>query len=284
MKKFTKIMLMTAAALAVLGIAFFAIAAAMGAGWSELREWARSGKLDAYGWHFGDGIYYNGSENGGNESASASVLAEGITVISVDLDAADVTIRLSDSAKDIEVEMENGYERYFEVESVMTTLSVTYDTDGVLYKNSPRIVVTVPEGIGLDFMEVDTSMGDVTISGDWAVENLDVTADMGDLSVEDGSYGAVTLDASMGDVSFDGEVRETLDISCGMGDVTVALPGAEDDYNYSLSCGIGEIAVNGGTAAGFLDGENGLSLTHENAAADIAVDCGMGDVTVKTAR
>ena len=62
MKKFTKIILIIAAALAAAGIICSGIAAAMGAGWATIHKKALEGEFDFGNWHFGDGVYYSHSD------------------------------------------------------------------------------------------------------------------------------------------------------------------------------------------------------------------------------
>ncbi len=60
-----------------------------------------------------------------------------------------------------------------------------------------------------------------------------------------------------------------------MGDGTITLRGSEEDYNYKMSCGMGDLTVNGESYA---DLSGSYKVTNAGAVGTIDLDCGMGSI------
>jgi hypothetical protein len=74
-------------------------------------------------------------------------------------------------------------------------------------------------------------------------------------------------------------VTEKLDADLGVGDVTIGLVGEETDYNYDISCGVGELELFGTNCGGLGKDQkidNGADCT-------ISLDCGVGSVSIQKA-
>ena len=111
------------------------------------------------------------------------------------------------------------------------------------------VIITVPQNMVLDEISVKTGLGDVRLYGLFAKT---VTAESGMGNVE--CYDArevrrMELSTGMGDVTLG--MAEALDglnivLKTGWGDIDATLCGFETDYSYSLESGMGTVTVNGG--------------------------------------
>ena len=92
-----------------------------------------------------------------------------------------------------------------------------------------------------------------------------VTAREADLEIGTGSMTFADLSAG----KIDGE--------CGLGELDLTLTGTQEDYNYELECGVGNLDVGSDSYSGL-----GREKTISNKGADRKLDleCGMGNVSV----
>ena len=114
---------------------------------------------------------------------------------------------------------------------------------------SVDVTITVPEGVMLDNVNVETGLGNVML---WGVTAEIVTAETGVGNVEcfeAWNARKLELTSGTGDVYLGmSEVRSGLAVSLesGTGNVEVNLACSEDDCAYELECGLGVVSVNGG--------------------------------------
>lgn len=115
---------------------------------------------------------------------------------------------------------------------------------------SMEVVITVPEGAALDNINVETGVGNVLL---WGVNAETVTAETGVGNVEcfeAWNAGKLELTTGVGDVTLGmSEVRSGLAVSLesGTGNVEVNLGCSESDCAYELESGVGSVTINGGT-------------------------------------
>lgn len=84
------------------------------------------------------------------------------------------------------------------------------------------------------------------------------------------------MDIAMGECQYSGKINKDLSVDCGQGNVEIEVDGAEEEHNYDLDCGMGNILVGSMRAAGM-----GAQQTQDNGADSLYhVKCGMGNVTI----
>ena len=130
--------------------------------------------------------------------------------------------------------------------------------------------------------EVETALedGTLTISENFhaALEELSVEVGAGDIDIKEGllttAYASFDVDA--GNLDFAGEVKGDLDADCNVGNMELKLTGGQQDYNYSLSCGVGSIKAGDISVAGL-----GRDDEIDNGADyDMDINCDVGNVDV----
>jgi hypothetical protein len=85
------------------------------------------------------------------------------------------------------------------------------------------------------------------------------------------------VSVGMGSVRLTGDVTERLDGECSMGELKLTLAGTQTDFDYDLSCGMGELKVGD-------DSYNGLAQEKQisnNASKNMELECAMGSVVVE---
>ena len=121
-----------------------------------------------------------------------------------------------------------------------------------------QVVIEVPEQLELEELSVEVGAGDIDIK-----EGLLTTA-----------YASLDVDA--GNLDFAGEVKGDLDANCNVGNMELKLTGEQQDYNYSLSCGVGSIKAGDISVAGL-----GRDDEIDNGADyDMDINCDVGNVDV----
>ena len=96
--------------------------------------------------------------------------------------------------------------------------------------------------------------------------NGNITAANCDLQV-----GAGTIDIDRIDV-------QNLNADCGAGEIDMVVTGKEKDYNYDLSCGMGEINLEDSEYSGIGIEKN---ISNEGARKDMVLECGRGEIDVE---
>ena len=312
MKKFTKITLIIIAVFVVIGMGFIIAGSVTAGGAGVLREQLRSGELNFGNWHFEDGVYYKGGIEVdvtdavtdamqmlpvGTE-ATKSEFSEKISALEIDTDLANITIKTTDTTQ-VKVELQEGYKKYFEAEVKGGTLYVTYDVKGKSFKQGPKITVELPKEMTPENIRIDTDLGEVRLLGvKQPVENLEIKsalgnvrveecevkekcvliASLGNIHIEDSSFGEIDMDAAMGNIEFSGEADGDLFAKAAMGNIEVELDGREEDYNIEMSTGMGDVKYKGQRQEGM---GGSYQCYTENPIGDIILDCDMGNVELE---
>ena len=177
-----------------------------------------------------------------------------------------------------------------------------YNTDDNVFelpgkpRYSSQVVLNIPEGYGLDEVQITTGAGDVVLEGvtaqkltvdtklgavDCTAQNLQkvkLNSGLGDVTLYTDTYieKKMELSSGMGDVNLYGYPAPDMKVSTSMGDVQASLYGCSiEECSSDLSSGMGAVSVNGqnyGSSAAI--NRNGDSLYALEASS------GMGEVNV----
>ena len=312
MRKFTKVVLIITAVFVVTGMGFIIAGSVTAGGMGVLRQQLKSGELNFGNWHFEDGVYYKGGIEVDMTDAvtdamqllpvgtekDKSEFAETISAIEIDTDLANITVKATDTNQ-VKVNLEDGYKKYFEAKVKGDTLYVSYDVKGKSFKQGPKITVELPREMCPDKMHVDTDLGEVRLLGirqlgnEWKIKSAlgnivvgecevngkcTITASLGNIHIEDSSFGEIDLNAAMGNIEFSGEVNGDLLANAAMGNIEVEVDGREEDYNIELSTDMGDVKYKGQSHEGM---GGSYKCYPENPIGDIVLDCDMGNVELE---
>lgn len=306
MKKFTKICLIIVAVMGGVGLVLCGIALVMGADPGTLRRMAQGGELRRGNWHIGPyGVYYKGEpeprgeiDTGDRtEDSTYTYPVESIKNLELDVEAATLLFREGADDANVAVHLYDGSETYFEGEMDGDTLSLSYDTNyyGLGYPNA-EIVVELPAGMSFEKIDMDIGAAEVEFAlsdlicgnllldvgaGNITAGKITVTGEMdvdigaGNVVIADGICQDIRLDCGVGRFTMQGVANGNVVARCGIGELKLDLEGDVSAYNYQLSCGMGNLEVNG-TSYSLLGGSR--EITNPGAAKTIELDCGMGSI------
>lgn len=153
------------------------------------------------------------------------------------------------------------------------------DTRSGNVKKKKQIKVIVPSGKDFDTVSLGVDMGTIDLECDLKVQELSVEVGAGEFS----GYGNITaaycdLQVGAGTIDIDQIDVQKLNADCGAGEIDMVVTGKEKDYNYELSCGMGEIDLENSEYSGLGIEKN---ISNEGARKDMVLECGMGEIDVE---
>lgn len=202
----------------------------------------------------------------------------------IESDTSDMIIR---SNKKIWI---NEYENTIEIETPTTKNLLKLGRTDTHY----QVTIEVPQGTVFDSVSVELGAGllnipivrcrtlDVEVGagkaevGEFICTDASFSAEAGEILIENGSANEMDADVAMGHLEFVGYVEGYLDMECDMGDIFLQLYASEQDYNYQIDCGMGNVTVGESTYSGL-----GMEKNINNGAPrDFGIECNMGNVKV----
>lgn len=153
------------------------------------------------------------------------------------------------------------------------------DTRSGNVKKKKQIKVIVPSGKDFDTVSLGVDMGTIDLECDLKVQELSMEVGAGEFS----GYGNITaaycdLQVGAGTIDIDQIDVQKLNADCGAGEIDMVVTGKEKDYNYDLSCGMGEINLEDSEYSGLGIEKN---ISNEGARKDMVLECGMGEIDVE---
>lgn len=153
------------------------------------------------------------------------------------------------------------------------------DTRSGNVKKKKQIKVIVPSGKDFDTVSLGVDMGTIDLECDLKVQELSVEVGAGEFS----GYGNITaaycdLQVGAGTIDMDQLDIQKLNADCSAGEIDMVVTGKEKDYNYDLSCGMGEINLEDSEYSGIGIEKN---ISNEGARKDMVLECGMGEIDVE---
>lgn len=245
MKKFTKVCLIVAAVLGVLGISFSIAGAFSGATLEQFQDmvyWddedhtfvTRDGKMNDFEKSYRD-----------------------IDSLYLDLGNTEMVVKAADG-DEFKVYAQNiGSSFLCEDENGTLHIENEYYRKG-LFRRDKTAYVTLEVPKGTVFKSADIEVG------------------VGSLEAYDFLCEDVVIECGVGRTYISGQIQGDCNIECGIGEVSLVLSNQEEDFDYEVECGIGEVQVGGSSYSG-------LSRTQEidnDADNEMDINCGIGKVQV----
>lgn len=284
MKKFSKIVLGTAAVFGVLGCGFTVAGAAMGASVEEMKyegsnmqkavnrmvrmvdHWDEDDEWDDDDWDEKQAVPSGDSGTYEFDSISSMdielnyddlILCESedrkITV-TIDGDAAD-RVRVSTEGSELQIENKDDYR------PEERTVTITYPA------GTEFTEVSIDIDAGTAALEDDLKAGEFSVSvGAGTLENYGiVTAGQTDIEVGVGTVELADLDA------------DYIEAECGVGMMSLDVAGRKEDYNYRISCGVGSVLLGEDEFTGL---GSTKKVDNNGASRKMQLECGMGTLEV----
>ena len=301
MKKFTKGMLIAAGIFAAAGIGLTAAGGVMGASMSELTgvnslkrilrmtEWDDDhDDYDDIDDDDDDRVEHDGMEHSaemgqknmepaavGNESATDGIVYQlkyQPTKLDIELKYDELILEEGDSFC-VRVYDDSG--KNVTVKESSDTLKVRSTKK---LSKTRKVHISYPEDVKLQELEIEMGAGTVYLNRDIETEKLSVEMGAGEFD----SKNPVTaeeadLEIGTGSMTFADLSAKKISGECGLGELDLTMTGTQEDYNYDLECGVGNLDVGSDSYSG-LGREKSISNTGADRKLDL--ECGMGNVSV----
>lgn len=194
----------------------------------------------------------------------------------------EITLYLPDNKEygEVEIELLAGG---FEAEELKTQkLTADSGAANVVIKKVQTSEIDMKAGVGsieIEELKAESALFDIG-AGSLTAEKADISGDtqvsvgMGSAVLEGVLQGKCAIECGMGDVTLEGTLQNDCMIDCGMGSVQLQLDGREEDFDYKVSHGEGNIDLGSRTMAmGEQEIDNGADKK-------ITIDCGMGTIDI----
>ena len=283
MKKGTKGMLIAAGAFAVAGIGFCIGGISVAAVETGVNVFDQAGQLlqdNDYPLagliHWGNAQYHS-SDIDWDALDGNTVDMDFASDLEISLKYDELLIQEYDGDK-IRVNVANDAKNDVVVKETSGKITIT-DTRSGNVKKKKQIKVIVPSGKDFDTISLGVDMGTIDLECDLKVQELSVEVGAGEFS----GYGNITaaycdLQVGAGTIDIDQLDIQKLNADCGAGEIDMVVTGKEKDYNYDLSCGMGEINLEDSEYSGIGIEKN---ISNEGARKDMVLECGMGEIDVE---
>lgn len=283
MKKGTKGMLIAAGAFAVAGIGFciggISVAAVETGGnvFDQAGQLLQDNDYPLAGLiHWGNAQYHS-SDIDWDALDGNTVDMDFASDLEISLKYDELLIQEYDGDK-IRVNVANDAKNDVVVKETSGKITIT-DTRSGNVKKKKQIKVIVPSGKDFDTVSLGVDMGTIDLECDLKVQELSVEVGAGEFS----GYGNITaaycdLQVGAGTIDIDQIDVQKLNADCGAGEIDMVVTGKEKDYNYDLSCGMGEIDLENSEYSGLGIEKN---ISNEGARKDMVLECGMGEIDVE---
>ena len=242
----------------------------------------------------------------GDEYKKAGTISlDGIKNFFLKSEIAEVIIEINNKDDELYYNIERINPKYFDVEKKGDTISFEdnipskfFNNLGLNFKNnSPKIYISMPRNIVFNNFEIKSGVGGFYIR-DINVEKFNLAAGVGKVNIYDvkvlkdvnirAGVGAVNLKDSkvnnmdiksgVGSFSFSGTALGKTSIKGGIGSVDIKIDGAEKDYDFDVSAGLGEVRINGKKSKTFLADRQKSGSIAQNS---ITVKGGIGSVRIR---
>lgn len=232
---------------------------------------------------------------------------EDIHSIDIDIDYGDVVIQEgkafqiytnSNNSKDLKVKQENGiWKIESDKEYNFNIFGISIGNHGISHHNSGRITIVIPKdyrakkikmelGAGkvtadqlrADNISLDVGAGTLRVDTLYAYESANMIVGAGEIYVDIIEAMNADIDCGVGSIKVDnGSLAGKNRIQCGVGNVELRLSGNQEDYNYYVDSGIGNVIIN----------EEKYSMTsstkrtNDSSTSEFDIECGVGNVNIQ---
>lgn len=288
MKKFSKIVLGTAAVFGVLGCGFTVAGAAMGASVEEMK-YEGSNMQKAVNrmvrmvdhWDENDDWDDDWDDDDWDEKQavpsgdSGTYEFDSISSMDIELNYDELILRESEDRK-ITVTVDGDAADRVRVSTEGSELQIENKDD---YRPEERTVtITYPAGTEFTEVSIDIDKGTAALEDDLKAGEFSVSVGAGTLE----NYGIVTagqtdIEVGVGTVELTDLDADYIEAECGVGMMSLDVAGRKEDYNYRISCGVGSVLLGEDEFTGL---GSTKKVDNNGASRKMQLECGMGTLEV----
>lgn len=261
MRKFTKIMLILAGALATIGVICVAASFAMGLNFNTIVQMVGNGD---FSFEKSDSKPFNYEVK---ESFKDLDIEFGAGVLEVRYDDVETVQVQGNGIKNLKVDVKENTLVIKETKNVHISFG----------SNENRsLVVIIPNG--MQFQEVDIEIGASKAQiADVLADEISITVGAGDADISNLTVKQFDLEVGAGKATVVQLTADNIDVEAGLGKVTMDVNGVQQDYNCIVECGVGSVVIGDNSYNGLGAEQN---ISYDSATKRIHVECGVGEVRV----
>ena len=277
MRKFSKVVLVIAAAAGVVGIGLTIGGASMGAtiaGLNLSKDGFGSAVRQTVKYvSFGDEDDWNQDwdeidESDSKEAAGTNgeiYLFDGVSKLDLSIRTGELYLK-EYNGNEIKVEVSGKDREKVRVGQEGETLVL----ESIGRVQDREITVSYPKKTEFEDVSLEVAAGTINLDDDFYAKKLKVSVAAGEF-LNDGAVTAEKADISVGtgNVDLDNLNVQNLEADCGIGNIDLDINGKESDYDYEISCSAGEIDIG-----------HEKKISNPGASGKMDLDCGVGNITV----
>ena len=203
---------------------------------------------------------------------------DGITSLDIDLKAGELEI-LTSYSDYVEIQTESISKKlklnYYR-EGNTLVIDSTDNLNGIVNQNLGTVCIYLPEKLYLNDVKIDVGAGSLYIEN-ICTNDFSVNIGAGEANIYSFTAKEADFNCGAGEIVARGDVDKEIDIDCGLGSVSYYASDSEENYNYTLSCGVGEITCGSNHYSGIGSEQK---IEHHHAFKDMDIDCGLGNVEI----
>lgn len=207
-----------------------------------------------------------------------SFQSQDIKRINFDLKNVDLTIEENDSDDQVRIQIENSGKNDISVKNNSGTLEIK-DHRSKIGKTTKNIDVAldIPADLELEDVLVELGVGDVEIEKLLVKYTLNMKLGTGDVEIEQLSSGTLDVSCGVGNLEIEKLMLEgSASIEGGVGDTRIGMLANENDFNYEISTGVGNVRIFDSEFHG-LGGAKKISNGSDK---EIVIHSGVGDMEI----
>lgn len=156
------------------------------------------------------------------------------------------------------------------------TLYIEGDLD-VTDSSDSKLVIILPKEKQFEYVDMELGASQADIDGLQA-EEIDISVGAGQANISNVNTRILDMEVGAGEADVTNLTVWNLNLEVGVGKANVQVNGAENDFNYRIECGIGEVVV-GNKSYGGLGAEQ--NIKNQNSSYVIDIECGIGKVDMQ---
>lgn len=207
-----------------------------------------------------------------------SFQSQDIKRINFDLKNVDLTIEENDSDDQVRIQIENSGKNDISVKNNSGTLEIK-DHRSKIGKTTKNIDVAldIPADLELEDVLVELGVGDVEIEKLLVKYTLNMKLGTGDVEIERLSAGTLDVSCGVGNLEIEKlRLEGSASIEGGVGDTRIGMLANENDFNYEISTGVGDVRIFDSEFRG-LGGAKKISNGSDK---EIVIHSGVGDMEI----
>lgn len=207
-----------------------------------------------------------------------SFQSQDIKRINFDLKNVDLTIEENNSDDQIRIQIENSGKNDISVKNNNGTLEIK-DHRSKIRKTTKNIDVAldIPADLELEDVLVELGVGDVEIEKLLVKYTLNMKLGTGDVEIERLSAGTLDVSCGVGNLEIEKlRLEGSASIEGGVGDTRIGMLANENDFNYEISTGVGDVRIFDSEFRG-LGGAKKISNGSDK---EIVIHSGVGDMEI----